>query len=302
MPPKPPGWEATKAEAHEARTRLPMRSAALMALAHTPEPKAKAALFTPPPAPSVQQQQRELDEDVRTAMQLNSVQMLSLSLLRSARSCSCSLHFDHCILEAVNHHHVAALEFLLTNGAKDAINETCGGLTALHRAVHKGDIGFQMAQLLLQHGANPNVVGSTGSTPLHDAALRGGVQAVQLLLEYQADPNARDANGRTALHLASQRTLFAAEISQVQVVQELLHHDADPTIADNMGMLPADVASTAVSSWGAAPTESSLCTMLNKAERWWIQRPVMNLRKRGQSGHFFNRLPEGVFEAFVRYL
>ncbi|XP_034448264.1 cyclin-dependent kinase 4 inhibitor B [Hippoglossus hippoglossus] len=62
-----------------------------------------------------------------------------------------------------------------------------------------------VAQLLLGHGADPNVAdSSTGSTPLHDAARTGHVGTVRLLVEHQADPEARDNKQRRAVDLAEE--------------------------------------------------------------------------------------------------
>jgi F-type H+-transporting ATPase subunit beta len=55
---------------------------------------------------------------------------------------------------------------------------------------------------LLEHGANPNVQGALGHTPLHVAAMRGWPYLVKLLLAYGADPHSEDKAGRTALDWA----------------------------------------------------------------------------------------------------
>lgn len=60
-----------------------------------------------------------------------------------------------------------------------------------------------VAELLLAHGANPNVADrSTGSTPLHDAARMGFVDTVRLLVDNGADPQARDMNNCRPVDLA----------------------------------------------------------------------------------------------------
>jgi ankyrin repeat protein len=51
-------------------------------------------------------------------------------------------------------------------------------------------------------GADPNVRGELGLTPLHIAALMGRSAVIQLLLESGADPNLAAHSGRTALDLA----------------------------------------------------------------------------------------------------
>ncbi|XP_008285344.1 cyclin-dependent kinase 4 inhibitor B [Stegastes partitus] len=62
-----------------------------------------------------------------------------------------------------------------------------------------------VAQVLLEHGADPNVAdGTTGSTPLHDASRTGFVDTVRLLVKFMADPQARDKAGRLPIDLAAQ--------------------------------------------------------------------------------------------------
>ena len=51
---------------------------------------------------------------------------------------------------------------------------------------------LEHARLLLQRGADPNVVSSCGNCALHVAAMRGQREMVELLLAYGADPRAVD--------------------------------------------------------------------------------------------------------------
>ena len=56
------------------------------------------------------------------------------------------------------------------------------GRTALHWAVRRGDLAI--VKLLLQNGANPNVVSQLGSNSLHFAAMAENVGIIDLLLNY----------------------------------------------------------------------------------------------------------------------
>jgi hypothetical protein len=70
-------------------------------------------------------------------------------------------------------------------------------------AVQDGALGaVEVCEALLKAGADPNVAGPAGVTPLHLAARAGAVQIVKQLLGAGADPARRDDSGRTPLHSA----------------------------------------------------------------------------------------------------
>ena len=63
----------------------------------------------------------------------------------------------------------------------------------------------QVAQLLLKHGADPNVTDRhTGATPLHDAARMGFLDTARLLVDFLANPHARDNTNYQPIDLARQ--------------------------------------------------------------------------------------------------
>jgi len=59
--------------------------------------------------------------------------------------------------------------------------------------------------LLLQSGANVDILGKDGKTVLHFAVEKGQDKFVQLLLEYRPNVNTQDKDGKTVLHCAVQR-------------------------------------------------------------------------------------------------
>ena len=61
------------------------------------------------------------------------------------------------------------------------------------------DIFNQIAEILLQSGAEPIIGDAYENTPLHRAASKGHVKMVKLLLQYRADVNYKDKVGNTPL-------------------------------------------------------------------------------------------------------
>ncbi|KAL6822035.1 ankyrin repeat-containing domain protein [Trichoderma sp. SZMC 28015] len=74
------------------------------------------------------------------------------------------------------------------------------GWTPLHASI---DAGHRRAtRLLLDAGADPNLVAHDGWTPLHLAAFEKNAGAVKILLGHGADPTLTTKKGDTVLHLA----------------------------------------------------------------------------------------------------
>jgi len=63
---------------------------------------------------------------------------------------------------------------------------------------------YDLATLLLRHGAEVDQTGPLGRTALHESAFLGLENFVYLLLDSGADPNARDVTKKTPLALAAQ--------------------------------------------------------------------------------------------------
>ncbi len=72
--------------------------------------------------------------------------------------------------------------------------------TPLHKAARYGHL--DIAQLLIQRGADVRVQNDMGITPLHKAAFWGHQAVAELLLDVGADPNARDQIGETPMKKA----------------------------------------------------------------------------------------------------
>lgn len=90
-------------------------------------------------------------------------------------------------------------EMLLNHGANPNVSASCR-LTPLLYAVNSGDL--KLVQLLLDHQADPNAATPEGYTPLMTASMLGSPGTVSLLLKKGANVNARSKDGKTALALA----------------------------------------------------------------------------------------------------
>ena len=98
------------------------------------------------------------------------------------------------------------LEAVLDAGAQvDPVSHDENNWTPLDAAAR--DNNAAAVEILLKHGANPNVRNVNGVTPLHCAAYGPADRAVfELLLAHQADPNARNSIGETPLDVLRKST------------------------------------------------------------------------------------------------
>src|SRR5213079_1200178 len=114
----------------------------------------------------------------------------------------------HTVLhEAVAMKNLKMTRLLLDNRARTDALGTYGSPRPqkeypIHRAATVGDV--QLVKLLLERGANPNVMDDGGYTPLHRAAALGNVPVAQVLLQGKAQPNRLDKGGRTPIDVAEQ--------------------------------------------------------------------------------------------------
>jgi ankyrin repeat protein len=102
--------------------------------------------------------------------------------------------------------HTGLVRMLLDAGADpNFVSKNRMRVTPLHSAVANRDAtkAYDMATLLVKHGANVNVVQEGGWTPLQQAAAHGYARLVEFLLKAGADVSARAADGRTAYDLAT---------------------------------------------------------------------------------------------------
>jgi len=102
----------------------------------------------------------------------------------------------HCAIRSAN---PAIVEAIIKNGCDINITSLYG--SPLHEAVNN----LALINLLLEHGANPNIQGKHGYTPLHILCRlnhKDVIPVFQLLIKHGADMNIQSNNGCTAFHLA----------------------------------------------------------------------------------------------------
>jgi len=109
------------------------------------------------------------------------------------------------------------VRMMLNKGADpNAVNSS--GACCLHFACYRESASFQVAKVLLQNGANPDVAESTfGCTPLHYCAGTGDIKFCKLLLSYGAQITSRDYYNYTCVD-------YAKEAGMVEVENFLRQH------------------------------------------------------------------------------
>jgi ankyrin repeat protein len=132
-----------------------------------------------------------------------------------------------------------------TNSAGTALQFAAGGPGMIAYLNQQNDpalrpVGYQEASeadyvqivsLLLTNGAEVNVAGADGRTPLHNAAAGGSVLITEILLRHKADIQARTSSGKTPLHPA-------AALGDDRLVELLLAHGAVIEAKDNAATTP----------------------------------------------------------------
>ncbi len=117
------------------------------------------------------------------------------------------------------------VEFVLKNGANVNIRGD-GGMTPLHLACERSNEA--MVELLLQNGANINVLDFRMMSPLHYACKTPTPSIVHRLVVHGASVNLQGELGRSPLILAS-------KANDVESVRELISNGANPNIVDKFG-------------------------------------------------------------------
>lgn len=104
------------------------------------------------------------------------------------------------------------------------------------------------AKILLEHGADPNIVSYDGCSALHQAIIFGQIVLVKLFLQYEGDPNVRikdPPSHENALELCESKR-FKGSDSERQEIQVLLEKKDNWGRADLI-LFPTSVSELAIS-------------------------------------------------------
>ncbi|KAJ5555242.1 hypothetical protein N7535_007682 [Penicillium sp. DV-2018c] len=137
---------------------------------------------------------------------------------------------------------VETAEALLDAGA-DIEARTSTGHTPLILGVlwestcYGSRLPLRMTPFLLKRGADVNAVNWSNVSPLHCAMVAAGPGLCEMLLLHGADPEVRTTSGLTPLHKAVQLSARARGVSSVQM-RVLLNRGVDLQAIDNEGNTP----------------------------------------------------------------
>eukprot|EP00752_Nemacystus_decipiens_P006553 g5900.t1 len=133
---------------------------------------------------------------------------------------------DTPLILASSRGHLSIVQTLLGAGADVHTRNTAAGRAALYRAAGKGH--DEIVGILLQNGADKDVLTTNGTSPLWKAAAKGHISVVVTLVAAGADVNIPSADGSVPLH-------HVAGGGHVEVLSSLLRRGADVDAVDNKG-------------------------------------------------------------------
>ncbi|KAF7997870.1 hypothetical protein HCN44_009268 [Aphidius gifuensis] len=144
------------------------------------------------------------------------------------------LRGNSALLDAAKKGNLARVQRLVTQDNINCRDAQGRNSTPLHLAA--GYNNLEVAEFLLERGADVNAQDKGGLIPLHNASSYGHLDIAALLIKYNTVVNATDKWGFTPLHEAAQK-------GRTQLCALLLAHGADPFLKNQEGQSPVDLAS-----------------------------------------------------------
>ncbi|KAJ6633300.1 Ankyrin repeat domain-containing protein 49 [Pseudolycoriella hygida] len=109
------------------------------------------------------------------------------------------------------------------------------GYTPLHRACYNNNV--ELAQLLIQYGADVNALTNFKWTPLHSSCQWSNSKCVAMLLQYGANVNSRTDGDQTPLHIAA-----SVSNCREMAMTLMLNPGVEPHLTNNSKETAADIA------------------------------------------------------------
>ena len=146
------------------------------------------------------------------------------------------------LLAALGEDHVDVAELLIEHGANVDVRETTGKTILLKVLSPPQRNLVAIVTFLLKHGADVNARDNTLRSSLHLLAECGGdLEVAQVLVNHGADVNFRDNNGKTPLHIVSE-SRNNNEGDLLNYAQLLLEHGAEVDSRDKDNQTPIHLA------------------------------------------------------------
>ena len=143
------------------------------------------------------------------------------------------LRGDSALLDAAKKGNLSRVQKLITPDNINCRDSAGRNSTPLHLAA--GYNNLEVAEYLLEQGADVNAQDKGGLIPLHNASSYGHLDIAALLIKYHTIVNATDKWGFTPLHEATQK-------GRTQLCALLLAHGADAGLKNQEGQTPLDLA------------------------------------------------------------
>ncbi|KAI5748310.1 hypothetical protein M8J77_024149 [Diaphorina citri] len=142
------------------------------------------------------------------------------------------LRGNSALLDAAKKGNLGRVQKLLTADNINCRDAQGRNSTPLHLAAGYNNV--DVAELLLEKGADVNAQDKGGLIPLHNASSYGHLDIAALLIKHKTVVNATDKWGFTPLHEAAQK-------GRTQLSALLLAHGADPFLKNQEGQTPLDL-------------------------------------------------------------
>lgn len=124
--------------------------------------------------------------------------------------------------------HWDVAEFLIEKGADLNVVGGDGG-TQINWAVHHDNV--EIIKLMVEKGAKLNIRNKWGMSELHTAIWRGCIHVVEYLLDHGSDPMIKTNEGWTAMH-------YAYRSGHDNVIEMLKERGLSTNVKDNQGRFP----------------------------------------------------------------